>query len=372
MANQQTERNRTIIRYNAAGIVLNLLLSVIKLMIGIVIHSRAVVLDALNGFSDMLSSFISMLSTLFAGKRTDREHPFGYGRMEYITSMFTTVFVIFMGFHAIYGAVRELMSADSSAPDYNTGVVVLMFISLLAKIAYGFLSRKTGKHINSVALIMCGSESIGDSVVSLAILVTIAIYRATGMDLEPWLSILISLFIIKTGFDMMRECVSKLLGTKSDPAIYNRMKKQIAREPGVRNVFNLVLHNYGEELTIGSVDIVVDGTMTAADATKLVRRIRNKAFESSITLASVGIYGSNIQEMENAALWDEVLRIVQSHPEFIRAHAFYYDSAEQSAFFVVILDPSVQKKDQAAAALAAELNSTFPGISFTIEAALDI
>ncbi|MER2234745.1 MAG: cation diffusion facilitator family transporter [Candidatus Limivicinus sp.] len=372
MTDQQTERGRIIIRYNAAGIVMNLLLSVFKLMVGLVIHSRAVMLDALNGFSDMLSSFVSMLSTLYAGRRTDRQHPFGYGRLEYITSLFTTVFILFLALHELYGAITEILSKNDSAPEYNTAVVVLMSVSLIAKLAYGFLSRKTGRRINSVALIMSGTESIGDSVVSFAILVTIAIYRATGLDLEPWLSILISLFIIKTGFDMTRECVNKLLGKKSDPAAYISMKKQIAQEPGVRNVFNLVIHNYGEELAIGSVDIVVDETMTAADTTKLVRRIRRRAAESGITLSSVGVYGSSIQDEESAALWDKVLHIVRSHPEFLRAHAFSYDSTERSAFFVVILDPSVQKKDSLVDALTAELNAAFPGISFTVEAALDI
>ena len=144
-------RNRVIIRFNIAGIIMNLLLSAAKLIIGLKNKSRAVMLDAVNGFSDMTTSVLSIPSTLFGGKRVDRAHPFGYGRLEYITSMFGSVFVIFMAAHAIYGSIRELIDSDATAPNYNAAVIVLMAISLAAKIIYGLLTRSTGKRIRSTA-----------------------------------------------------------------------------------------------------------------------------------------------------------------------------------------------------------------------------
>ena len=168
MEQTSESRNRTIIRCNKAGILLNFILSAAKLAIGFLIGSRAVVLDAVNGFSDMISSLISIISTVYAEKRTDREHPLGYGRLEYVSSMFTTVFIVFMGLHAIYGSVKEILHPDG-APDYNTAVIVLMIISLVAKVIYGIINRREGKRINAVALIMSGTEAIGDSGVSAAI-----------------------------------------------------------------------------------------------------------------------------------------------------------------------------------------------------------
>ena len=110
MSSHNQERNQLIIRFNAVGIVMNLLLAAGKLIIGFMISSRAVMLDGLNSLSDMITSVVTMNSTLYAGKRSDREHPFGYGRLEYITSMFTTVFILTMGAYAIFDAVRELVS----------------------------------------------------------------------------------------------------------------------------------------------------------------------------------------------------------------------------------------------------------------------
>ena len=365
------DRNKIIIRFNIAGIVMNLLLSIAKLVIGLTIHSMAVMLDAVNGFSDMITSFLSVVSTLFAGKRTDRAHPFGYGRLEYITSMFGSAFVIFMAAQAIYGAIRELIGGEAEAPNYNTAVVVLMIVSMAAKVAYGLLTRKAGKRIKSTALFMSGTESIGDSVVSAAILVNIVIYRVAHVDLERWLSIVISLFIIKAGVEMMRECANKLLGAKANPELYRQIKGMIAQEPEVRNVFYLTLHNYGEDRYIGSVNILVDEGMTVAKTTRLTRRIRRRAEENGVRMASVGVYGTDTGDPRCAEMWDRILEIVRSRPEILRAYAFSYDAEERTASFIVALKPESRDEGRSVALLENALKKAFPSIAFDIDSILD-
>ena len=362
-------RNRVIIRFNIAGIMMNLLLSAAKLIIGLKINSRAVMLDAVNGFSDMATSVLSILSTLFGGKRVDRAHPFGYGRLEYITSMFGNVFVIFMAARAIYDSVRDLISADAAAPNYNTAVVILMAVSLVAKVVYGLLTRFAGKRIRSTALVMSGTETIGDAIVSAAILLNIAIYRVTHVDLEPWLSIAISLFIIKTCVELMRECGNKLLGAKGDPQFLRQIKEMVAEEPEVLNVFHLTLHNYGEELCIGSVDIEVDGGMRVAETTQLMRRIRRRAAEKGVRLTSVGIYGT---DSRNAEMWDRILEIVRKHQEIQRAYAFSYDDEAKTASFLLALKPDVRVEKHSVAVLENELEKAFPGVDFDIDRIIDL
>ena len=370
MEQTSESRNRTIIRCNKAGILLNFILSAAKLAIGFLIGSRAVVLDAVNGFSDMISSLISIISTVYAEKRTDREHPLGYGRLEYVSSMFTTVFIVFMGLHAIYGSVKEILHPDG-APDYNTAVIVLMIISLVAKVIYGIINRREGKRINAVALIMSGTEAIGDSGVSAAILVTILIYRATGLNLEVWLSIIISLLIVKTGLEMIRGCVNKLLGTRADPELQKSIRKLIASQRGVRNVFNLVIHNYGENVWIGSVDIEVDGDMPAAEITKLTRIIIRKTADLGVRMSSVGICGTHLSDPENAEMWDEILNILASRPEFTRASAFFRDAEEQTVSFFVVPAQPVRESREILEPLQKDLEKAFPGVTFNIDLALE-
>ena len=365
-------RNQTILRYNAAGILMNGILAVAKLILGLMIHSRAVVLDALNGFSDLVSSLLSLFSVLFASRGSDRSHPFGYGRLEYITSLFSTLFILAMSLHAVVSAVRDLFEHDAVAPDYNLAIVVLMLVSLAAKLVYGFLSRRVGKRLQAVALIISGTESMGDAVVSAAILVTIAVYRLAGLNFEPWLSILISLFLVKTCCELIRVCVSKLLGTRGDPAFYTSLKKLIIQEPEVLNVFNLVIHNYGEELAVGSVDIEVDETMTAGETTKLVRRIMHNSAQQGVRVSSVGVYGTNIRDPEVAEMWDRILSVIRSRPECVRAYAFCYDAEAHTASFDLVLEPSVRRKEQVVQSLRNELEQLYPDTAFYIQMAMDV
>jgi hypothetical protein len=220
---------------------------------------------------------------------------------------------------------------------------------------------------------MTGTDAIGDALISVAILITILVYHLTEVDIENWVSILISLFIIKTGVEMLRECVSKLLGRRADPELQKRIRKLIASQRGVRNAFNLVIHNYGEDVWIGSVDIEVDEDMTAAEATKLSRRIIQKAAEQNIRLTSVGICGTNLNEAYNAELWDRILAHIEDHPEFIRAYAFSYDAEEHLAYFYVVPDVTIRKnKDAAVAKLRAELEEEFPDIVFNIDTSVEM
>ena len=371
-AKQEGLRNQTILRYNVAGIVMNAVLSLTKLILGLTIHSRSVVLDALNGFSDTVSSLLSMFSVLFSSRGCDREHPFGYGRLEYITSLLSALLILGLSLHAVVSAVRELIQQNAAVPNYNLAIVLLMLVSLAVKLIYGFLARRTGKRIHSVALMISGTESLGDSVVSAAILASIAVYRLTGLNFEPWLSILISLFLMKTCCDLIRVCVSKLLGTKTSPEFCTNIKKMIVQEPEVLNVFNLVIHNYGEEQAVGSVDIEVDETMTAVETTKLVRRIMRNSSLKGVRLSSVGVYGSSLRDPEAAEMWDRILPVIRSRPECIRAYAFCYDAGERVASFDVVVEPSIRNKERVIQSLRSELEALFPGTGFYIQTALDV
>ena len=371
MKQQISERNKTIIQVNMAGIIMNLLLAVAKFVVGKMIHSRSVVLDAVNGFSDMITSVLSIVSVHYVGKRTNANHPFGYGRLEYICSMFGSAFVIFMALHASYDTILELIRAEACDPDFNTAVIVLMTVSMAAKIIYGMTCRRVGKRLRATALIMTGTESMGDSLVSAAILLNILLFRVTNIDLEPWLTLVMSAFIIKTGVEMFHECANKLLGVKGDPALYRELKRIIVQEDGVRNAFDLTIHNYGEEKSIGSVIIEVDEKMTAAETTKLVRRIRRKAMETGVRLTSIGVYGTSIADPEDARLWDSILAIMKDLPQIQRGYAFSYDPEAKTASFLVLTDLSVADEEKAVGDLKARLREEYPEITFEIDPVLE-
>ena len=172
---------------------------------------------------------------------------------------------------------------------------------------------------------------------------------------------------------MVRECADKLLGKQAEPELQRKIRKMIASQKGVWNVFNLVIHNYGENVWIGSVDIEVDVSMTAGELTKLTRRIIKNAADQGIRLTSVGICGTNLDEAQNAELWDRILKKVGQFPELLRAYAFSFDREENQAYFYVVLDPSARKRKEAVVtALQQELNKDAPDIGFHIDASLEM
>ena len=278
MNQKSEERNRSIIRYNMIGIAMNLLLAVFKIAAGIVAHAHAVMLDGVNSLSDMISSLLTILSSYIAGKRGSRDHPLGYGRLEYISSLVVTMIIMYVGVITLIHAVQTIIHPHDP-PHYSTLVIVIMIVSMTCKIAYGVMMRRRGRALDSAAMIMTGTDSLGDALISLSILAAIVIYRATGLDVEHYLCIFIALMIIRTGVQMIRECVTKILGTRLPDEERKRIASIAAGFDEVLNVSNLMMHNYGEGYNVGSLDIEVDERLSAAEISKLTRRIIRSAEE---------------------------------------------------------------------------------------------
>ena len=364
-------RFQTIIRYNIIGIAINLVLSTAKIIIGFVTNAHAVILDGIEGFSDLISSVFTIFSAKVGEKKADKMHPFGYGRAEYLASLLITIIIMLFGIRTIIESVQNILDPHE-APHYDTAVVTIMVLSLVLKLSYGFILRKKGREINSDAMVMSGVDCMSDSVTSIAILAAILIKKIFDFDIEHYLCIGISLLIIGTGVQMLRECVTKILGTPVDPEFKKKIKNMIAMEEGVYNVPTLVIHNYGEGVYVGSVEIVVDESMRAAEITKLSRRITKKADELGMTVTAVGITGTNTSSHKADEIRDRIVDIVRQNKNIRRAHSITVDFQEKHISFSVepnYDDPDHEKTRQD---LINELQTIFPEMTITIRTVKEI
>lgn len=364
-------RFQTIIRYNIIGIAINLVLSTAKIIIGFVTNAHAVILDGIEGFSDLISSVFTIFSAKVGEKKADKMHPFGYGRAEYLASLLITIIIMLFGIRTIIESVQNILDPHE-APHYDTAVVTIMVLSLVLKLSYGFILRKKGREINSDAMVMSGVDCMSDSVTSIAILAAILIKKIFDFDIEHYLCIGISLLIIGTGVQMLRECVTKILGTPVDPEFKKKIKNMIAMEEGVYNVPTLVIHNYGEGVYVGSVEIVVDENMRAAEITKLSRRITKKADELGMTVTAVGITGTNTSSHKADEIRDRIVDIVRQNKNIRRAHSITVDFQEKHISFSVepnYDDPDHEKTRQD---LINELQTIFPEMTITIRTVKEI
>ncbi len=371
MSTNANTRDNLIIRYNALGIAMNMILSTFKMIIGSIYHAHALIMDGVNGFSDAISFLLSIISSFLNKKGGTRNLPMGYGRLEYLFSLTTTILVMYVGVRSIISAIGSILDPHE-APDYSVSIIIVTIVSLFFKLAYGILCRKKGKELGSIAMIMNGTDSLCDSLVSIGILAAIVIYKTTSIDIEHYLCIVISLMIIFTGIKMLHECTNKILGTRVDPDFKKQITNMIIQEKEVLNVSNLVIHNYGENVNVGSVDIEVDPEMKAIKITELSRKIIGKAEELGLKLTSVGINASDLNDSKADFIYDRIIDKAMEHKGIIRINSFSVDFEKKIMSFYIVVDYHIKDKEAQKQLLLEDVKQMYPDMDVNIFITIDM
>ena len=321
------KREKVIVRTSILGIVANLLLAGFKAFVGLLSNSIAVVLDAVNNLSDALSSVITIIGTKLAGKKPDKKHPYGHGRTEYITATIIAAIVLYAGITSLVESVKKILHPEK--PDYSTVAIVIIAVAVAVKLALGFYVKKTGKAVNSDALIASGEDARNDAVISAATLVAAGIFLIFGVSLEAWLGAIISLVILKSGYEMLRQTLSRILGERVESELSLGIKKTVAEFPQVSGAYDLILHSYGPDMLMGSAHIEVPDTMTAAALDQLERDITDKVVEEHhVYLTGISIYSVNTTDDEIARVREDIRRRVMSHEHILQMHGFHMHDDE--------------------------------------------
>ena len=208
-------RSKEIIRTSVIGIVANVLLASFKAIVGLLAHSVAVVLDAVNNLSDALSSVITIIGTKLSVRPADSKHPFGYGRVEYFTAIIIAVIVLTTGVTSLVESVKKII--NSTEPDYTTVTLIVIIAAILTKLVLGWYVRRQGKKLDSDALIASGSDALFDAVITLATLISAGVMLIWNVSLDGYLGAIISLVIIKAGVEMLASPINQLLGAQAPP-----------------------------------------------------------------------------------------------------------------------------------------------------------
>ena len=196
-------RNAVIIKTSIIGIATNVLLAIFKAVVGLLANSIAVVLDAINNLSDAMSSIITIVGTKLAGKSPDKKHPLGYGRVEYLSATLISFIVLYAGIASLRESIKAIISP--SKPDYSTLTLVIIIVGVVTKIILGKYVKGVGVKMNSASLINSGEDATLDSIISASTLVAAVIYLVFHISLEAYLGAVISLIIIKSAIEMLRD-----------------------------------------------------------------------------------------------------------------------------------------------------------------------
>jgi cation diffusion facilitator family transporter len=359
-------RSNVIVRTSIIGILTNLGLVTLKAFVGFIAGSIAIIMDAINNLSDALSSVITIVGTKLSQKKPDAKHPYGHGRVEYLTSLIISVIILIAGSGAIIESIISII--EKREPVFDVISLVLIGVAVLVKIVLGLYFRFVGKKVNSEALKGSGIDALFDALLSLGTLVAIVVSLASQgkINIEGYIGIVIGLFMIKSGIDVLRQSLSSIIGERTSKETSDAIKHLVCENPEVKGAYDLIVNNYGPDRGVGSIHIEVDDKMTAKDIHPLTRKIAGEVYEKFGIIMTIGIYASNNSDPLINKIRNDIQQVVLQHPTIKQIHGFYCDQEIKAISFDVIVD----FKDKDAPRLIKEIHDTlqskYPDYTFYI------
>ena len=361
-------REKTIVRTSIVGIIANVFLAAFKAVIGLISNSIAIVLDAVNNISDAGSSLITIVGTKLAGKEPDKKHPFGYGRIEYLSAMIISIIVLYAGITSLVESVKQIIHPET--PDYSTVSLIIVAVAVVVKILLGRYVKSVGVKVNSDSLINSGKDATLDSVISASTLAAAVIFMIFHVSLEAWLGAVISLVIIKSGIEMLRDTISQILGEKNDPELAASIKKTVLSFPDVQGAYDLVLNNYGPDTWNGSIHIEVPDTYSADQLDQLIRNIQMAVYKQhQVILTAIGVYSVNTKDEEVIETKKKVCEIVFSHPHVKQLHGFYLNKEEKTLRFDIVVSFDAEDRKKVYTDTIRDVQEVFP--DYTLQVSMD-
>ena len=364
----ENAREKTIVRTSLIGIIANVFLAAFKAVVGLMSNSIAIVLDAVNNLSDAGSSLITIIGTKLAGREPDKKHPFGYGRIEYLSAMIISVIMLYAGITSFVESVKQIIHPET--PDYSAVSLIIVAVAVVVKIFLGRYVKNTGVKVKSDSLITSGEEARLDAVISASTLVAAGIFLLFHVSLEAWLGAIISLVIIKSGIEMLRDTISRILGERNDTELARSIHETVMSFPDVQGAYDLVLNNYGPDTWNGSVHIEVPDTYSADRLDQLIREITMKVLcDHHVLLTAIGVYSVNTQDEEVIRTREQVRKIVFAHEHVRQMHAFYLLKDQKTMRFDLVISFDAKDRREVCAGVIADVRKAFP--DYELQVAMD-
>ncbi|NJP39702.1 cation transporter [Oscillospiraceae bacterium HV4-5-C5C] len=363
-------RSQIIVRTGVVGILANVLLAVFKVAVGWLSHSVAILLDAINNLSDALSSVITIVGARLSEKPADKEHPLGYGRVEYLSAMLIAGLVLFAGASSLVESVKKIITPNQVS--YSLPMLIVVAVAIAGKLLLGAYTKSKGKLTQSGALIDSGSDALFDAVVTGATLLSAVATLIWQINLDGWLGVVISLVILKAGLGMLSDTLNDLLGKRVSPQLAEKIKASVCAVPGVLGAYDLFLDSYGPQKQAGSVHIALSNRLSADEVSRLARRVSATIYQEYGIVLTCGIYAVETKNKAVMALRDEITAVAMKYKGVLQVHGLYIDEPSKLISFDVVRDFSVKDVDGLISNITAELTRLHPEYHYHIQPDLDL
>lgn len=320
-----------------AGILVNILLSVVKLIIGMMSGAISIVADAFNNISDVGTSAIMLAGFKIAAKPADEEHPFGHGRAEYLAGLFIAAAMIFVGGQLLYSSAQKIIEPEVLTVDRIT--LLVLSLSVAAKFFLGIFYRHAARKINSAAIKAAALDSFTDCLATSVVIISIGVYLKFGINIDGGAGIFISAFILRGGFSSLKEILNPLLGENPPPELINGIKKTVTDSPEVLGVHDLIVHSYGAKRIFVSMHVEMPATLKLLEAHEIIDRLERKLqsqFQISVTLHVDPVIQGDKAFDEHRALAEKILYDIDSRLSLHDFRVAPYKSGRKLIFDVAV------------------------------------
>lgn len=342
------------------GVFLNVLLFAGKYFAGLVTGSVAILADAFNNLSDAGSSIITLLGFALAGRKSDLEHPFGHGRIEYLTGLALSVLIILMGVELGKSSVEKILSPEPV--EVSLASALILVCSIAVKFYMSRYNRTVGRRINSAAMQATAADSLSDAVATAVVLASMGVAWLFSVNIDAWAGLLVALFIVYAGFNAAKETLSPLLGQAPDPSLVRDIAAVVTAHPEIVGIHDMIIHDYGPGRSYVSLHAEVDGSgdiFALHDAIDLVEREIREKFN---IFATIHMDPIDVQNPEVASMRAAVGELLKDLHPAVTVHDFRMvpGPTHTNLIFDVLLPADYPESDeQVAERVKALVNTTW-------------
>lgn len=311
---------------SGVGLVCNILLFLIKYIMGTLSGSISIVSDAFNNLSDSGGCVVTFLGYKMASKPADKDHPFGHGRVEYLTSLILSAIIVIVGFELFKSSAGKIMNPEPVK--FSIIVLASLIISICVKLWMSVFNMKLGKKINSGVMTATAEDSRNDVIATSATVIALISSLFTDFPIDGIMGVIVSLFILKTGFDIIRDTVDDLIGKPVQPEIIEKIKSNILSDSDIIDIHDLVIHNYGVTKMIGSCHIEIRSDMNFQDVHEIADRTERRIFSELNIVMTIHTDPVDIDDEQTKKYKAVVKDIVSSMNQGFSIHDFRIVSCE--------------------------------------------
>ncbi|MBE5928653.1 MAG: cation transporter [Lachnospiraceae bacterium] len=338
MRQSSDSREGVITVTSALGIIINIVISIIKIIIGAGVSSIAIISEGIHSATDAVTSVLAIVGVKLAGKKPTKKHPFGYGRVEYLTSLVIALLIMYMGIEILMTSVNLIFNPTELSISYLTLIIVA--VTAVIKLFLGLYTIKKGKSVDSDSLTGIGIECRNDSYAAGVTIFSVVVFLVFNVSIDAYAGIVTALFIMKSGFEILRSSLADLLGKSGNRELANQLYKEIRATEGIINAADMMLHNYGPDAYSASVNVEVSHEKTVGEVYQYLHELQLRILHEYNVTIVFGIYAVDNKTEASKKMREEIAEFVRERSYITGYHALYHDKKANVIYCDLLVDYS--------------------------------